>query len=548
MGVPTTFIMRSSAQPIFVAFRVHCEAVAAAGGSAAAMVAAGEHMPAGHCARGMWIVKPEKLLGGQGIELVASVDEVATVLDRVSAEGLRTAEGGAVAAGANWIVQKYIERPLLLGGRKFDVRVLALVTSSWDVYVFEHGFIRMTSVPYSLERESDSKGDGGGVAGDRAGVAAAAAAAISQFSSGSFAKVAHITNHCYQVTASGYGAREPSNLLSFDQLQTALDLAMGEGAVSVRGQLWPRWAEAILNMFAAARGSSEAGARSPAPAATGAGGAGGGGSQRHWFEIVGVDFVVDEHMRSWLIEANTTPGLEGHCAYADAVYARVVEEAYVLAVDPLFPLRSGAFAPPMPDAAYADSAVAALPWAADVQRVPLPAWVSKPWGGWAPAPTNAGCAGARQPAPRPHPAPTSPRSNCWQLVWSERSADLRTIPHQEAMSHDAINSAAVEELLKAEAAAGAAGVSDADAAALAARHGLGGLLSAVEQTRSVAEAELRAGASADVDADVNGSAATVAGGEVRAQTTPFWRACLRRFIRRNDDAWLYPIGAPATLP
>jgi hypothetical protein len=515
-GVPTTFILRSSAAPSFAAFR-----------AAAAQPAA---MPAAHCARGMWIVKPEKLLGGQGIELASSPDEVAALLDAVAARGLRTAEGGAVAAGANWVVQKYIERPLTLGGRKFDVRVLALVTDAWDVYVFEHGFIKMCSVPYSLERES-------------AAADAAAAGGASQFSA-AFAKVAHITNHCYQATSAGYGALEPSNLLSFDQLQTALDLSLGAGAASVRGQLWPRWAEAILTMLAAARASGVAGARPP-PAAAGA-----RRRPRHWFEIVGVDFVVDEHLRSWLIEANTTPGLEGHCAYADAVYGRAVEEAYARAVDGHFPLPHGAAPPPLPAAAYDDSAVAALPWAASVARAPLPPWVTAPWGGWAGGGGGGDDAPPRVAAPRAHPAPSSHTSNCWQLVWSERAADLRAIPHQAAMAAEADNAAAVDELLRAEAAAAAAGcapVSDADAAAIAARHGLAPLLHAVQRTGAVAEAELRAGGSAAAEDEAAAAAAATAAAAADSAPpppSPFWRPVLRRYMHRDDDAWRYPLGAP----
>lgn len=47
--------------------------------------------------------------------------------------------------GGNYVVQKYIERPLLIKGRKFDIRVWALVTHNRELFFFQEGYIRLTS-------------------------------------------------------------------------------------------------------------------------------------------------------------------------------------------------------------------------------------------------------------------------------------------------------------------------------------------------------------------------------------------------------------------
>lgn len=46
-----------------------------------------------------------------------------------------------------------MEKPLLIDGRKFDVRVWVLFTQEWKVYFFKEGYVRTSSVAYSLKEE-----------------------------------------------------------------------------------------------------------------------------------------------------------------------------------------------------------------------------------------------------------------------------------------------------------------------------------------------------------------------------------------------------------
>lgn len=51
-----------------------------------------------------------------------------------------------------YIVQRYIDRPLLIGGKKFDMRIYALVTSfaPLTVWLYRDGFARFASTRYSM--------------------------------------------------------------------------------------------------------------------------------------------------------------------------------------------------------------------------------------------------------------------------------------------------------------------------------------------------------------------------------------------------------------
>ena len=49
-----------------------------------------------------------------------------------------------------FIIQKYIERPLLIRQRKFDIRVWVSLTHDMDIHFFREGYLRTSSQPYSM--------------------------------------------------------------------------------------------------------------------------------------------------------------------------------------------------------------------------------------------------------------------------------------------------------------------------------------------------------------------------------------------------------------
>ena len=49
-----------------------------------------------------------------------------------------------------FIIQKYIEKPLLLYGRKFDIRVWVLLNQDYDVFMFKEGYLRTSSSEFKI--------------------------------------------------------------------------------------------------------------------------------------------------------------------------------------------------------------------------------------------------------------------------------------------------------------------------------------------------------------------------------------------------------------
>jgi len=59
---------------------------------------------------------------------------------------------------SNWVVQKYIEKPMLIMNRKFDIRIFGLITTIHGVmkaYFFKHCYVRTNSREYTLDDLSD---------------------------------------------------------------------------------------------------------------------------------------------------------------------------------------------------------------------------------------------------------------------------------------------------------------------------------------------------------------------------------------------------------
>ncbi|XP_058792181.1 tubulin glycylase 3A-like [Phymastichus coffea] len=87
--------------------------------------------------RNIWIVKPSNLCCGSGIFVT---HEIKTIMQRVDSK-----------PRDYYIVQKYIERPLLVHATKFDIRQWFLVTSTFPmtIWTFKEALLRLSSKPYT---------------------------------------------------------------------------------------------------------------------------------------------------------------------------------------------------------------------------------------------------------------------------------------------------------------------------------------------------------------------------------------------------------------
>lgn len=55
------------------------------------------------------------------------------------------------------------------------------------------------------------------------------------------------------------------------------------------------------------------------------------------FEVFGMDFMIDNHFKPWLIEINSNPCLEISCPLLSRIIPGMIENSLRIGLDPLFP-------------------------------------------------------------------------------------------------------------------------------------------------------------------------------------------------------------------
>ncbi|RQM22868.1 hypothetical protein B5M09_008243 [Aphanomyces astaci] len=87
----------------------------------------------------MWIMKPCSKAQGKGIFIINKLSQIKKWANAKAVEG--------------YVVSRYIETPLLIGGKKFDLRMYVLVTSyrPLQAFVYSEGFARFCNVKYSSD-------------------------------------------------------------------------------------------------------------------------------------------------------------------------------------------------------------------------------------------------------------------------------------------------------------------------------------------------------------------------------------------------------------
>lgn len=123
----------------------------------------------------------------------------------------------------SFIIQKYIEKPLLVHKRKFDIRVWVLVNHTGKCYFFKEGYLRTSGSDFEMD---DNNPDD---------------------------QYVHLTNNAVQKNAKNYGEFEEGNQLSFSQFQEYIDTHYADRKINFFTDCLPKMKEMVVHSLIAAR-------------------------------------------------------------------------------------------------------------------------------------------------------------------------------------------------------------------------------------------------------------------------------------------------------
>ena len=214
----------------------------------------------------IWILKPAGLSRGRGIECFNIFDEIK---ERLQKEG-------------QWVIQKYIENPLIVMKKKFDIRQWVLVTC-WNpltAWFYDKCYLRFGVEDYSIE---DLKN-----------------------------KFVHLTNNSIQKNSEKFEKTEiEGNMWHSDEF--AEYLKNNEGYNIWEENIKPKIKKIVIHSLECVQDMVD--------------------GRKGSCELYGYDIMLDELYNPWLIEVNCSPAMDYSTSVTEFMVKEVMMDTIKIMVD-----------------------------------------------------------------------------------------------------------------------------------------------------------------------------------------------------------------------
>uniref|UniRef100_A0A5F8GYC9 Tubulin--tyrosine ligase-like protein 9 n=1 Tax=Monodelphis domestica TaxID=13616 RepID=A0A5F8GYC9_MONDO len=198
-----------------------------------------------------WIMKPVARSQGKGIFLFRKLKDI---MDWRKDVGRSDDQKDDIPV-ENYVAQRYIENPYLIGGRKFDLRVYVLVMSYIPLraWLYRDGFVRFSNTRFTLSSIDDH--------------------------------YVHLTNVAVQKTSPDYDPEKGCKWMiqRFRQYLTSKHgPEMVETLFRDMDNIFIKSLQSVQKVII---------------------------SDKHCFELYGYDILIDQDLKPWLLEVNASPSL-----------------------------------------------------------------------------------------------------------------------------------------------------------------------------------------------------------------------------------------------
>lgn len=224
-----------------------------------------------------WILKPTGKSQGEGIFLINKLSK----LKKWSRESKKYLQHQFTNKDS-YVISRYIDNPLLIGGKKFDLRIYVLVTSfrPLKAYMFRNGFCRFCTMKYdSSVTELDNM-------------------------------YVHLTNVSVQKHGEDYNSQHGGKL-GIQNLKLYLEGTRGR---EVTERLFHEIQWLIVHSLKAVASVIA--------------------NDRHCFECYGYDIIIDKDLKPWLIEVNASPSMTATTNNDGILKSKLVENLLSVVLPP----------------------------------------------------------------------------------------------------------------------------------------------------------------------------------------------------------------------
>jgi len=224
--------------------------------------------------KNLWIIKPGAMSRGRGVGVYNNLKQIIDLLGHDL----------NVIANNKWVAQKYIERPFLIYGVKFDIRQWFVVTD-WNqlsIWMYKRSYVRFATTRFTLDRLD---------------------------------RQTHLTNNAIQRNFDfddDVHEDIPDEKMWFSEDFDNYLQELGHGNIWEE-QIVPEFRRILIDTCLSSQDSSE--------------------SRKNTFEIYGADFMLDAQLNPWLIEINQGPTMATSTTVSNELVSLFIEDLCKVVLD-----------------------------------------------------------------------------------------------------------------------------------------------------------------------------------------------------------------------